>query len=61
MGETCLPEADPVGVDAVTVADQDTVPLLDEGFESISVASFLDHEEGDGLVGHNPKPAKFIF
>ena len=56
MGQTGLPLRHPGLIDAVAIADQDAIPVVDEGQERLFGAARVDAIEGGLWTGHDPEP-----
>ena len=60
MGQTGL-AVDPFPVQAVTVADQNAVPILDQVFEGLLGAVRVDTIKCHPFVDHGPQPVQIVF
>ena len=56
MSEACLPQIHPVLVNPVSVTDEDTVPVFDQGGKGLLGSFGVNHEEGNVGVHHDPEP-----
>jgi hypothetical protein len=56
MGQAGLPLRHPGLIDAVPIADQDAIPVVDERQERLFGAARVDTIEGGLWRGHAPKP-----
>ena len=60
MGETGLALVDPVLIDAVAIADQDALPIFDQGqkglFGTVGINAIVSHLVG----GHDPEPLQGV-
>jgi hypothetical protein len=56
VGQTALPEPDPLAVEPIAVTDQDALPVADEALESRLRSLRMDHEQGHHGADHDPQP-----
>ena len=60
MDQTCLALV-PFSVKAVTVADQDAVPVLDQLLEGLFRSVRIDAIKGNPFVDHGPQQVQIVF
>ena len=54
MGQTGLPAVDPADINAVIVADQDPLPVVDKLVKGLLRTIGVNHKKGNGMIDHGP-------
>jgi len=60
-GEACLTLVAPILIDAVAIADQDALPLVDQGQKGLFGAVEINAIVGHGIGDHDPEPLQGVW
>src|SRR5215471_9972785 len=60
MGQARLPGLDPTLIHPIAIADQDPLPVVDEGGKGFFGATWMNHIESYPLTGHHPEPLQRV-